>query len=1414
MRSLIVIVPMLLLALAFPCMVPLATAGAEGQGDGEAGWVPGFGNPLPPAGVTGEVFCSVTYQNDLVIAGPLEETCGVSAEFISRWDGTAWTPYAPGLGAPPRCLIEYQGNLVAGGAFRSADGQEVGYLAVWDGTSWEGLGDGLSGGGGNGVTALCLYNGDLIAAGDFDTAGGEPASRIARWDGSAWHPLATGVGGLYDAQVFALAVFGNDLIAGGHFTSAGDQDAGYIARWDGEGWFALGAGVDGTVRALHPIGSSLVVGGNFLEAGGSPARHVARWDGDAWSGMGPGLGADAAYQAVTCFGEYYGEVYAGGTFQDEVSSALSLIVRWDSLSQLWRPLGAGLEAEVTTLATAHGALYACGPFTQTGETSVYHIARWDRGEWSALCAPSPEQGIDGPVTAMASFRGSLFVGGQHVALAGATPVDRFARWNGSSWSVLEGILWFEPGPIHAMLAYDTLLYVAGEFPPIGGWWPRNLMTWFGGEWWGNIDHGLVLEPPPADRPGSVNALSRYAGRMAFGGNFRYSSHQMRSPNVTSATHEEWVDLGDGVGGPANHVFALASRGDTLYAGGDFRTAGGAPALHVAAWDGSSWSPMGSGVGPDEFTAVIRTLAVVRDTLFAGGIFQKAGGVQVSNIAKWDGQEWKPLGSPAGCDGEVLTLAEVNGNLIVGGRFSHAGGVPAASIAQWDGTAWSPLGSGTNGAVRTMCVHRDTLYVGGDFTRAGGDPAFHIARWTPAVSVQDCSMGSLTAGQSRARSFTLSNETGRAVTLTLLSDPEVPPFRLSQSFKDSLAGGVQLAASQSIRARAEFSPTAAGAYGNRLRFLLSPIGRELHVLLTGSARELAMDWTSRALYEPSFRIEEGDSVFVQITLGDSVQAEGVEVFSRECGAPGYQARPMNLVFHDGWQDRYEATLPGSLAGPRGLEFFMQAANGPVTCLIANPHSPIRLRVSTSSLSFPAPQPAESYRLWSVPLEFAGARILAMVGDDLGTADAAKWRMFSYEPDSSKYVELAETEAFLEQGRSYWLIVRDPVTLDTGPVDGVSTPADSAFVIRLKGGWNLIGNPFAFPVAWDSVRVEGKSAQEGRGQGSPILVESPVAWNGNEYIPNATTLRPFEGYWVYVDGDSARLRIPPIQAPEEAAARPVPRGEKRGEWAVQIAATGPRCRDTYNFAEMRDGALDGRDTIDRAEPPLPPGGGLSLYFVPPDGGGGRCAVDARATPRLRESPTPKDSDSLGFAWPFDVAKTFATGDAGDHVTLSFEWTGQLPVDLDALVIDRDLGIRIDPRDGQPYTFVLGVRPLVSDPAACRFVLLAGSRDFVRGEGAAQVSLPKATRLMQPGPNPASGPLTIRYDLARPGPVKIALLDLSGALIDVLWEGEKAAGRHQLTWRSCGDTGRRPASGVYFLRLRAGGIEQTRKVVLLTR
>ncbi len=213
-----------------------------------------------------------------------------------------------------------------------------------------------------------------------------------------------------------------------------------------------------------------------------------------------------------------------------------------------------------------------------------------------------------------------------------------------------------------------------------------------------------------------------SGNLYIGGDFSVVGDVFAS-RIAKWNGSSWSPLGSGMN---NTVIALAVSGRDLYAGGHFTTAGGIAANYIAKWNGSGWSALGSGMGALDFPSV-QALAVSGGDLYAGGNFTMAGGVDIGcGIAKWDGSSWKGLGS--GMNFTVYALAVSGGDVYVGGNFTTAGGTAVNNIAKWDGSSWSALGSGMNSTVFALAASGGDLYAGGNFTTAGGIAANYIAKW--------------------------------------------------------------------------------------------------------------------------------------------------------------------------------------------------------------------------------------------------------------------------------------------------------------------------------------------------------------------------------------------------------------------------------------------------------------------------------------------------------------------------------------------------------------------------------------------------------------------------------------------------------------------------------------------------------------
>jgi hypothetical protein len=285
------------------------------------------------------------------------------------------------------------------------------------------------------------------------------------------------------------------------------------------------------------------------------------------------------------------------------------------------------------------------------------------------------------------------------------------------------------------------MYAVGDFVSAQG----NHVSRWNGSGWEPLGAGLQMgffEGFPATFGDDAVAYDDGHGPALFVGGCFHKAGTVGANHV-ARWDGTWSALGSGLAANAGTeaaVFALAvfddGHGPALYAGGQFTKAGGAPALNVARWDGTNWSPLGSGLTglvPD-----VEGFASFDDgsgpALYVTGRFSSAGGHAVSNIARWDGTDWSDVGGGLDGAGSALGVFD-DGNgpaLYASGFFSHAGGVSASRIARWDGTQWSAVGSGFDAPAYGLTAFDDgtgpALYAGGSFLVADGQQVNRITKW--------------------------------------------------------------------------------------------------------------------------------------------------------------------------------------------------------------------------------------------------------------------------------------------------------------------------------------------------------------------------------------------------------------------------------------------------------------------------------------------------------------------------------------------------------------------------------------------------------------------------------------------------------------------------------------------------------------
>ncbi len=362
-----------------------------------------------------------------------------------------------------------------------------------------------------------------------------------------------------------------------------------------------------------------------------------------------------------------------------------------------------------------------GFFAYTGGIVTKGIAKWNGTGWSPLAETGEGveyglgSGVGNGVLALAWDGANLYAGGAFQD-AGAVVANNIAKWDGTSWTPLGAGI---NGYAYSLVWDGANLYVGGDFTTAGDEPALNIAKW-NGTTWSPLGTGLdnVAWHP------YVNALAWDGSSLYAGGTFT-TAGGVAANYVAKWDGTAWSPLGSGTN---FFVYALVLGGSHLYAGGPFHTAGGVTVNGIAKWDGTTWSALGAGADSG-----VDALGWDGTNLYASGNFSTTAGVAARSIAKWDETAWSPLG--AGIDGYVYALAWDGADLYAGGFFAETGGVVSHRVARWNGTDWIELGTGMNGSVRALAGDGSGIWAGGLFTTAGGTASSHIARWSgPAPSV--------------------------------------------------------------------------------------------------------------------------------------------------------------------------------------------------------------------------------------------------------------------------------------------------------------------------------------------------------------------------------------------------------------------------------------------------------------------------------------------------------------------------------------------------------------------------------------------------------------------------------------------------------------------------------------------------------
>jgi hypothetical protein len=268
-----------------------------------------------------------------------------------------------------------------------------------------------------------------------------------------------------------------------------------------------------------------------------------------------------------------------------------------------------------------------------------------------------------------------------------------AKWNGTGWESVGGGLYAGTSNPDSVVVNAMITFDAGQGPELyaggGGFWEAAqqlvvssaIMRW-NGVTWSSLAGGLGAQGRPTGP--TVLAMTVFddgTGPALFvGGDFNTAGGIPTGP-IAKWDGINWSTVGTQLDGQVRSLAVYdGGRGPELYAGGTMS------AGSVLRWNGSTWSPLPSLPSAGPVVLNVFNDSGVGNSLFAGGSFSVPGSPTISHLAKWDGTKWTELGTVNNSVYSMSSYDDGSGSgpsLYVGGHFTTVGGgIPASHLARW------------------------------------------------------------------------------------------------------------------------------------------------------------------------------------------------------------------------------------------------------------------------------------------------------------------------------------------------------------------------------------------------------------------------------------------------------------------------------------------------------------------------------------------------------------------------------------------------------------------------------------------------------------------------------------------------------------------------------------------------------------
>lgn len=433
-------------------------------------------------------------------------------------------------------------------------------------------------------------------------------------------------------------------------------------------------------------------------------------------------------------------------------------------------------------------------------------------------------------------------------------------------------------------------------------------------------------------------------------------------------------------------------------------------------------------------------------------------------------------------------------------------------------------------------------------------------------------------------------------------------------------------------------------------------------------------------------------------------------------------------------------------------------------------PLRFSVS-STITYPQYDSPGSYQ----PTDY---RIVGLPGSSampitkfLGGTSGTDWMMYYDNGAAANYLipySSGDTLFAFGSGKAFWLIKRGSWLVNDTVASAL--PDTSGIVrIPLRGGWNLVTNPFPFSITWSQVQHANND-----------MVNKIFGFDGSG-MAASQTFAPYTGYY-FENTDSLLSMVVPFGGAllrPVADVRSVP---SDSSWSVDISLEKAGvATDRALWFGVAPRASEGRDRFDFHKPHTP-GAMPQVVFERPSWDNAASAFASDIRPPVREIAQ----------WNFTVRIPDPKEQALNH-EIRVIGTDAIPSSLVAFLVDPGHARSQDLRKNPLYEFP------PTGPTTSLEILVGDSLRVIQK---IDQLIPRDYALEQNYPNPFNPSTIIPVRIPVTGVVSLVVYNILGEKIRTVHEGPLETGRYLFRWEGNNDRGIIVSSGVYLCRMTVPG------------